>query len=354
MDDAVPSAGIDLRDPGPVPGGRQRAPGSGRADGGDVGPACGRGADGEPRFDPPVVRGGYLWWYVDALSDDGRHGLTLIAFVGSVFSPYYRRALARGAGDPGEHCALNVALYGPARRWTMTERPAASVHRSRDAFAVGPSELRWDGSSLVVDIDEVALPLPRRVRGRVRIHPRQLFRRIDALDDGGRHWWGPIAPVARVEVELHSPALRWSGQAYLDSNEGAEPVDRPFAGWDWSRAELGDGSCAVIYDVRQREAADRIVALRYRPDGVVEPFDAPPRQRLARSAWGIARHQRNEPGTPARIDRTLEDTPFYVRSVARANLLGAERVCMHETLHVGRLVSPAVQFLLPFRMPRRP
>ncbi|NBO88372.1 MAG: carotenoid 1,2-hydratase, partial [Betaproteobacteria bacterium] len=34
-----------------------------------------------------VPSGGYLWWYVDAMSDDGQFGLTLIAFVGSVFSP---------------------------------------------------------------------------------------------------------------------------------------------------------------------------------------------------------------------------------------------------------------------------
>jgi hypothetical protein len=33
-------------------------------------------ADGAPRFDQPVAPGGYLWWYVDALSDDGRYGLT--------------------------------------------------------------------------------------------------------------------------------------------------------------------------------------------------------------------------------------------------------------------------------------
>ncbi len=41
------------------------------------------------RLRPAGRAGGYAWWYVDALSDDGRHGLTLIAFIGSVFSPYY-------------------------------------------------------------------------------------------------------------------------------------------------------------------------------------------------------------------------------------------------------------------------
>jgi hypothetical protein len=46
--------------------------------------------NGGPGFDATVGGdGGYIWWYVDALSDDGVHGLTMIAFIGSVFSPYY-------------------------------------------------------------------------------------------------------------------------------------------------------------------------------------------------------------------------------------------------------------------------
>ncbi len=36
-----------------------------------------------------VARRGYAWWYIDAVSDCGSHALTIIAFVGSVFSPYY-------------------------------------------------------------------------------------------------------------------------------------------------------------------------------------------------------------------------------------------------------------------------
>ena len=64
---------------------------------------------GGPGFDAAVRPGGYAWWYVDAFSDDGRFGLTIIAFVGSVFSPYYAW---RGRRDPLDHCAINVALYG--------------------------------------------------------------------------------------------------------------------------------------------------------------------------------------------------------------------------------------------------
>jgi carotenoid 1,2-hydratase len=63
--------------------------------------AAGSAGDREgPRFDEDIPPGGYSWWYVDAISDDGQHGLTIIAFLGSVFSPYYKRS---GRGDPLNH-----------------------------------------------------------------------------------------------------------------------------------------------------------------------------------------------------------------------------------------------------------
>ena len=40
-----------------------------------------------------------------------RYGLTIIAFVGSVFSPYYK--LERARARPDNHCAINISLTGP-------------------------------------------------------------------------------------------------------------------------------------------------------------------------------------------------------------------------------------------------
>ena len=248
-----------------------------------------------------------------------------------------------------------MALYGAQRRWTMTERGARHVRRSATEFAVGPSRLHWDGASLRIHIDERGCPLPQRVRGEVRVWPRALARWGTALDSGGRHRWGPIAPCARVEVALQQPALRWAGHAYLDSNEGDEPIDRPFLDWDWSRATLPDGSTAVVYDVRQKDGRERVVAQRFLPDGSHHAFDAPPRQGLPRSAWRVARHTRSEadPAPPPRVLQTLEDTPFYVRSVIDSTLLGQRVTSVHESLDLPRLVSPVVRLMLPFRMPRR-
>ncbi len=49
--------------------------------------AGGRSDPRGPDFGQAVAPGGYAWWYVDALSEDGTKALTIIAFVGSVFSP---------------------------------------------------------------------------------------------------------------------------------------------------------------------------------------------------------------------------------------------------------------------------
>lgn len=247
-----------------------------------------------------------------------------------------------------------MALYGAgARRWTMTERGRSRLQRSASSYTLGPSRVHWDGEALVYDIDELAVPLPRRVRGRVRVRPEGLSTFVTALDAHGRHRWGPIAPCARVEVQFEQPALRWSGHAYVDNNEGDEPVDRGFVEWDWSRTELADGSTAVIYDVRPRDGPDRVIAARFARDGSASSFEPPPRQRLPRSAWGLPRHMRTEPGTTARVLQTLEDTPFYVRSLLASGLFGEAVTSVHETLDLPRVVSLPVRLMLPWRMPRR-
>ena len=113
---------------------------------------------------------GYAWWYLDAFSDDGRFGLTIIAFLGSVFSPYYAWS---GRRDPLDHCAFNVALYGPrSARWAMTERRRRALLRTPDRLQIGPSAMAFDGQDVVYRIDETCVPLPRRLRGAVRLTPQ--------------------------------------------------------------------------------------------------------------------------------------------------------------------------------------
>jgi len=301
-------------------------------------------------FDREVPLRGYTWWYVDALSDDGRHGLTIIAFIGTVFSPWYAWARRGGGGDPHEHVCLNVALYGRPRRWAMTDRRSSALERGRDHLMIGPSSVEWDGEQLVVSIDEVTAPFPSRLRGTVRLHPRALSERAFAIDAKGQHRWQPIAARSRVEVAFESPSLRWSGPAYFDTNSGAAPLEQDFHSWDWCRASVEDAT-AILYNTQRRDGSAQSLALRVTDAGGVEDVAVPPTAALPRTLWRIARPTRSESGA-ASVVRTLLDAPFYSRSEIRTRLLGRDATAVHESVEFDRFASLPLQMLLPVRVPR--
>lgn len=303
-------------------------------------------------FAQPVPDDGYVWWYVDALSTDGVHALTLIAFVGSVFSPYYRWARRRGPRAAEAHCALNVVLYGPRGRWCMTERGARDLRRAAAHFALGPSSLRWDGAQLVVEVAETSAPLPWPVRGRIVLRPTVLNTRPFDLCGIGRHVWQPIAPLATVVVDFTCPDLRWSGVAYLDTNRGSEPLERRFSAWEWSRS-VEPERCLIYYDARTLDGEPTLLGLEFDAGGALRARPLPPRARLPGTRlWRMPRATRALPGA-ARVRRTLEDTPFYARSEITLEDEGRTITALHEALSLQRFSHPLVQCMLPFRMPRR-
>lgn len=297
--------------------------------------------------------GGYCWWYLDAFSNDGLEGLTIIAFIGSVFSPYYALARRRGPANPENHCALNVALYGKqASRWCMTERGRSALRRDARVMHIGPSRLALRAHELVFDLNEWSVPIPRRVRGQIRVRALTSFEGDFALDAAGHHLWAPRAPRAEVEVDLDTPRVQWRGEAYLDTNRGSEPLEAAFADWDWARATLPDGRTAVHYHVRCRDGSARGLNLSFGDDGARA---LPPlaRYTLTQSRWGITRPASADPNTVPHIVETLEDTPFYARTRLRARWEGENVDAMHESLSLARFTRPWVQAMLPFRMPRR-
>jgi carotenoid 1,2-hydratase len=115
---------------------------------------------------------------------------------------------------------------------------------------------------------------------------------------------------------------------------------------------MKDGSTAVIYDIQGQTApGDKLLALRFTPQGEVLPFDAPPRQTLPATMWRIQRRMRSD--GHVQVEEQLEDTPFYQRALLHSSLLGENVQSFHESITMSRLVSPVVQAMLPFRMPRR-
>jgi carotenoid 1,2-hydratase len=341
----------------------------------DPRPAIGFVPDPTPRrFDLSVAAGGYAWWYLDAVADDGETTLTAIAFIGSVFSPRYaraRRAAARDAsGIAAERfAAINLAVVRKrgAKLWVMNEH--AELARDAESLQIGSSRLRWAhdeaGEHLRLDLDERATRFFGRpgepVRGSIRLYPAAIFAPRIALDRQRpvpRHRWYPVAPHARVELELDAPSLgelRFSGSGYHDVNEGDEPLEAGFRRWNWSRAELGPGRSAILYDVVARDGSGQVDprGWMFMPERrAIEQLEVDalaPELALPPTRWRVARAMRSEAGHPPRLISTLEDTPFYSRNLIAARIAGHEVSAVHESLDCERFANRGVQFLLGFK-----
>ena len=90
--------------------------------------------------------------------------------------------------------------------------------------------------------------------------------------------------------------------------------------------------------------------MTFDPQGRMQTFEPPALHTLKRTGWRIGREVRSEDAP--RVLKTLEDAPFYARSVISARLLDEPVILMHESLSLDRFSMPIVKAMLPFRMPR--
>lgn len=267
--------------------------------------------------------------------------------IGSAFSPAYAAARRRGPANPLDFVAMNVVLYGPGgRRWALTERVGAAQHR--DALGIGPSVVRRVGDGLVIDVDERTSPFRSPIRGRIRVEPEVVCGVPRTLDAEGVHRWWPIAPRARVHVEMSAPDVRWSGHGYHDANAGDAPLETAFQSWQWSRAATPDGAL-VSYAVERRDGTRAALDLRFDARGTsIVPGLTP--HALPKTGWRVARAARSE--GPATVVQTLEDTPFYARSLVEVEVEGRRATAVHEALSLERFEQRWVRMLLPARIRR--
>lgn len=277
----------------------------------------------------------------------GEHAITVIAFVGSVFSPAYFRARRRSVDvDAAAYCGFNVAVHGPrGSAWAMTEYRGRDVERTADTLVLGRNRIVRGATGIRIDIDERTTPWGRPLRGCVRLQPRAWMDRRFALDDAARHLWWPVAPRASITVELEAPALRLDGVGYHDCNGGNGPLELAFAGWTWSRVAHGDRT-TLLYDVDDLDDGRREIGLVYRDDGGVEAIDASRSVGLGTTRWGLARTSRVAERGVLTAARTLVDSPFYARSLVTS----ADAIGVHEVVDLRRFVRRSTQLMLPFRV----
>lgn len=271
--------------------------------------------------------------------------------MGSVFSPYYALARRFGRTNPENFCSLNVGLYGETgHRWTMTERGHKSLYRTATHFQIGPSHMAWEGDCLVIKIDEITVPFPSRVKGEIRLYPTIHSDYHGILDAKGEHHWRPVAPLARVEAHFEKPNLQWMGTGYHDMNWGSVPLEDSFSSWFWSRTATHKGA-HIVYDRTLRDKSTAGFALEIDRSGKATEIALPKLIKLSTTLWQMKRPARAD--HPAYVEATLEDTPFYTRSLVKTAIDGEAVDVFHESLSLDRFRNPIIQMMLPFKMPRR-
>ena len=293
---------------------------------------------------------GYAWWYVDGVSDDGLRAVSVIGFIGSVFSPWYAWS---GRRNPANHCCINVVTYGPGGRFTMTDRGRSALRQSRDALVVGPSQIRWEGGVLVIDVNEMsALPIVSRVRGQIRLTPSGVTSVEAMLKPDASHIWRPFAPSARIEVDL-TQGHAWAGHGYFDANFGNAALEADFQRWTWGRYPRAAGGTTCFYDGIRRDGSTLALGMDFAANGDAQAILPPPLAKISATKWWLKRETRCDPGAAPRQTKALLDAPFYSRSIVRTVIGGEEVTGVHEALDLQRFANPAIKAMLAVRVPRR-
>mgnify|MGYP001224760434 FL=1 len=311
--------------------------------------ACGRDDLTRPKFDVIVEKNGYAWWYVDGISADGEKAISIIGFIGSVFSPWYYWS---GRKNPQNHVCINVALYGKGWRWTMTERGQKQLAQSPDCLQIGPSSFSWEKDHLVIEFNEYSIPHFDRVKGTVKIFPENITNIECNLLPDNSHIWRPFAPTSRIEVQINRPGWNWNGHGYFDANFGTNALEKDFSYWTWGRFPTKDGSIA-FYDAIPRNSNPLNLALHFKKNGQVQQINAPPPiAPMRRSLWLVKRNTRSDPDFKPRQVKHMLDTPFYTRSAVETSIMGERVIGVHEALDLNRFANPALKPLLAVKAPR--
>jgi carotenoid 1,2-hydratase len=293
---------------------------------------------------------GYAWWYVDGLSDCGTRAVSVIGFIGSVFSPWYRWS---GRKCPQDNVCINVATYGPGGRFTMTDRGQSALRQTASRLQVGPSMMRWDGADLVIVINEISSPpLVNRIRGEIRVTPSAITGVELPLTPDGAHIWRPFAPSARISVNIDRKGWQWQGEGYFDANFGTRALEEDFSYWTWGRYPTRNGA-TCFYDATRLDGSELASGFAFDRQGTARTIAIPPKKPIRRSLWAVKRETRSDPDYAPRQAMNMLDAPFYSRSAVTTKLDGELTTGVHEALDLTRFRSPLLKPMLAVRVPRR-
>jgi carotenoid 1,2-hydratase len=324
--------------------------------------------------------GGFTWFYVDLVDDQGQ-GATVIWSWGLPFLPGYVRAARAGRPElPINRPSVNVVVYGGGRErfYLLSELPAQDCEWSADgrSWRLGDCLFEWTDTvngpgsvptrMLQARLD-LALPTGGRVTGELQVSGK--LRRdcpdgAASADPAGTHRWTPMVAATRGCLELRTPGgeLRVEGRAYHDRNSAARPLNAlGIERWWWGRLAL-PGRDVIFYRLipsrsgaRPRDLVVEVAAdgsCRAREDAEIAVG------RLRRSTWGLrwpASATFLDPdGVPVHVDVSalLDNGPFYQRYLLRGRCGADEAYGVGENVVPDRVDTDLLRPLVRMRVHR--
>lgn len=281
-----------------------------------------------PLADPAFGRpGGFAWWYLDHLGEDGA-AVVLIPSFGLPFLPGRGRdARAGRAGPASDAPSLNVVVVRedrPAFYLLQAYRPE-DASRSADEIRLGrsrfTSSLHGDTRVFHAELD-CALPgTGDRLRGTVHLEGPAVRLTEGAPD--APHRWTPLA-VGTSDVDLTVGGERLAtgpGRAYHDRNGSELPLHAlGIRHWIWGRNAFPDGELVTYALWPESGAPPEVHAWWLHPDGrseVIADRIALGGARLG--AFGMPWWRRqtfdrgDQPAFTVDVRAVVDDGPFYLR-----------------------------------------
>jgi hypothetical protein len=179
-------------------------------------------------------------------------------------------------------------------------------------------------TELVIDLDEPMPATSSRLQGHVVIRGRSV--QLPPATGKTTHVWTPQTLHAQGEAHLSYGGAehQLKGSAYVDSNISAQPLHaQGIESWRWGRVSFTDYTL-VYYDVEESDGSRLRYLYRQGQDGALERV----RGRLNFGQFKRGTYGLSAPKSASIIGKTervlientftVEDGPFYQRSLSRA------------------------------------
>lgn len=276
-----------------------------------------------------IVRtaGGFLWWYADLRTPSG-DGLVVIWSLGLPFLPG-----SRSKRLPAERPAVSVAHYasGKQQLYLLQDYPSdeADIDPLTGCARIGHStyQISAVGDELLLEI-ELDEPIPssdERLHARIRVTGPATALEPSATGDDV-HVWAPKTVHAQGSATLSyaGQVHKLRGSAYVDSNVSKTPLpSQGITSWQWGRVSFPDYTL-VYYEVEEADGARQRYLHRQSSGRPLERVSARISfSQFERGFYGLSVPRLVTIGGPdvlilGETVRLLEDGPFYVRGLVRA------------------------------------